>query len=219
MHPSHLKELELLIDRLHAIWAAGRDTPAKRREVKRLMWLCGDVEGVFYDTGLDPLEGWIQLCQQTARANPHDVHQAHDALEPVTHTVKRERKGNGFVWRFTPVKKPYMRPFPPAEAPAAARVCIDVIELLINARTNDTRHPAETEGSDYRRLAEFPRRYRDAIRKAAQRNKGVRRKRPPNQRAWLYCVPDVAAKHGDAARPLVMRGGTSKGPSGTTRDK
>jgi hypothetical protein len=216
MRQGWLGELELLIDRLHAIWAAGRDTPAKRREVKRLMTLCGEVSGAGrHEHGDDPLGGWVENLREMARLNPFDVHCAARVTEGITRELVNVVNGK---WILGP---PIRRPFPPAEAPDAARVCIDVIKLLIRFDTQERsrRSTTETEGSDYRRLAEFPRRYRDAIRKAAQRNKGVRRNRPPNQRSWLYCVPDVVAKHGDAARPLAMRGGTSKGPSGTTRDK
>ncbi len=101
---------------------------------------------------------------------------------------------------------------------------MDAIERFKDAvwraeRVQKLRDSERTNASDYRRLSEFPKNYRDAIRKAAQRGKSVNTRRAPKQRFWLYSVADVVEKYGDGARPKASRSGTSNGHDGTRRDK
>ena len=206
------KELELLMGRLHSIWAAGVDTPAKRREMDRLMTLCGDVTGVgMHEHGDDPLGGWILCIREMAKTNPTLVH-----LSPTITGGYREVVDmvNG-----RPILGPRIRrPFPPREAPDAARVCIDVIKLLITAANQDRDNHANATDGDYRPLAAFPKAQREKIGKAAERAR-IKRKRLPNRRTWLYSVHDVVEAYGETARPVVGRRGTTKGHEGTRRDK
>ena len=213
-----VEELDRLTVPLHAIWAAGRDDAAARRDLRRLLMLCGEVTGLGrHDHGDDPLYGWKQYMREVAKEDPHGVH-----LGALLHGGLREVVGicgNQIVTR-----TPERRPFPPAEAPDAARACLDVIRAFKNAvrraeQAHKSQHTsAQFTSEDWHRLGDFPKDRRRAIAKAAERGH-VQTKRVPEQRALLYLAADVVKKWGPMATPRQKTERQVKRQRATLRDK